>query len=200
MAGSPGGFPAPPPEGLSRRAVALLAGGGLAAVLVVGVALVALTTGDGDRPRPPAAVRDTPQPVVPEDPATIGPAATALRTTASARPSATKTRPASAAPTSPAGPRVLTVTVTADPDRFTTCRGTLVTKLTVRMTLSEPGLQVQYTINETSPVRRTASGTTFSETTRATVGQSQGGHQVRVAVSKPSTASATTVIEVDCGR
>ncbi|MEU7868663.1 hypothetical protein [Dactylosporangium sp. NPDC049140] len=202
LSGVPDGFPAPPAEGLSRRGVVLLAGGGIAVVLAVGIALVALATGDGPRPRPPAAVHDTPQPVVPEDSVTLGPPATAQRTTVSERPSATRSsaRPTSAAPTTPSGPRVVTVSVSADPGSFTACRGTLVTKITVRMTLSQPGLPVRYTINESTTVRRTASGTSFSETTQATVGRTDGVHQVRIAVTEPSTASATTTIEVDCGK
>jgi hypothetical protein len=203
LTGGPDGFPAPPPDGLSRRAVWLLAGGGLAVVLAVGIALVGLNTGDDARPRPTVAVRDTPQPVVPEDPATmLGPPATALRSTASERPSPSRTsaRPSSAAPTTPGAPRVLSVSVSADPDRFTSCRGALVTRITVRMTLSQPGLSVRYTINETATVRRTASDTSFTETTQASVSAVRGEHQVRIAVSQPSTAGATTTIEVDCGR
>ncbi|WP_432976130.1 hypothetical protein [Dactylosporangium sp. CA-233914] len=183
--------------------MALLAGGGLAIVLVVGIAFVALSTGGGDRSTRPAAVPNTPQPVVPEETvATLVPPATAvLRTTASARPSATKTATAkpSGSPSN-TGPRVLTVSVTADPDQFTSCRGMMLTRITVRMTLSQPGLPVRYTINESTTVRRTASGTSFSETTQATVGSSRGEHEVRIAVSQPSPASATTSIEVDCGR
>ncbi|WP_433048796.1 hypothetical protein [Dactylosporangium sp. CS-033363] len=203
LPGEPGGFPAPPPEGLSRRAVALLAGGGLVVVLAVGIALVALTTGETDPPRPVITVRDTPQPVVPEDTSvTLAPPATAQRTTATVRPSAgpTSARPSSAPPTTPSGPRVLTVSVSADPDQFDNCRGALVTRITVRMTLSKPGLPVRYTINESQTISRTASGTTFSETTRATVNAVRGEHEVRIAVVQPSAASATTVIDVDCGR
>jgi hypothetical protein len=183
--------------------MALLAGAGLAVVLIVGVALAVLSTGGDERPRPPTAVRDTPLPVVPEDPVTtLGPPATAVRTTATAQPSASRTsaRPSSPPPTTPGPPRVLSVSVTADPDEFASCRGTLTTRITVRMTLSRPGLTVRYTINETLSVHDTATGTTFTGTTQATVAENRGEHQVRIAVSQPSTASATTVILVDCGR
>ncbi|MFB9448282.1 hypothetical protein Dvina_42955 [Dactylosporangium vinaceum] len=181
-----------------------LAGAALVIVLSVGTALAALTTGDDPRPRPTAA-RNTPQPVVPEDPATtIGPAATAVRSTASTQPSAVRSsspaRPTSAAPTTPGPPRVVSVTVSADPDEFPSCRGSMITRITVRMTLSQPGLPVRYTINESSTVRDTASSTTFVKTTQANVSPIRGDHQVRIAVTQPSTASTSTTISVDCGR
>ncbi|MFI5912876.1 hypothetical protein [Dactylosporangium sp. NPDC051541] len=202
LPGEPDGFPAPPPEGLSRRTAWLLAGGALVIVLSVGTALAALTTGDDPRPRPPAA-RNTPQPVVPEDPdTTIAPPATVLRTSASARPSASRSsaRPSSAPPTTPGPPRVVSVTVSADPDEFPSCRGSMNTRITVKLTLSEPGLAVRYTINEATTVRDTASGTTFTKTTQANVSPVRGQHQVRIAVTQPSAASAATTILVDCGR
>jgi hypothetical protein len=204
LTGGPDGFPALPPEGLTRRGMIFLAGAGLTVVLIVGVALAALTTGgDDERARSPTVVRDTPLPVVPEDPVTtLGPPATAVRTTATAQPSASRTsaRPSSPPPTTPGPPRVLSVSVTADPDEFASCRGTLTTRITVRMTLSRPGLAVRYTINEALTVHETATGTSFTYTTQATVAENRGEHQVRIAVSQPSTASATTVILVDCGR
>ncbi|GAA4251446.1 hypothetical protein GCM10022255_044120 [Dactylosporangium darangshiense] len=68
------------------------------------------------------------------------------------------------------------------------------------MTLSGPGLTVRYSINETMTVRRTATGTSFSETTKVYVTPNRGEHQVRIAVQAPSAATAQTIVDVDCGR
>ena len=198
---APSTFPEPPPEGFSRRSIALLAGGGLAIVAIAILLVAALSSGDL-APRRPAAAPETQAPVIPvstDSPTTAAPSVT--RSSASPRPTASKTsaRP-SGSPSPTGGGRVLSVTVTADPAEFTTCRGTLSTRLTVRMTLSQPGLSVRYTINETMTMRATATGTSFSETTKVTVSPRVGEHQVRIAVSAPSAASAQTIVDVDCGR
>ncbi|MFD0585636.1 hypothetical protein [Dactylosporangium darangshiense] len=49
-------------------------------------------------------------------------------------------------------------------------------------------------------VRRTATGTSFSETTKVYVTPNRGEHQVRIAVQAPSAATAQTIVDVDCGR
>ncbi|MGI5237418.1 hypothetical protein [Dactylosporangium sp. CA-139066] len=194
-------FPEPPSEGISRRSIALLAAGGLAIIAIAALLVAALSTGDA-APRRNAAGPETPAPVIPvsTDSPTMG-APSASPSSASPRPSVSKTsaRP-SPSPSADGGARVLSVSVTADPAQFDSCRGTLTTRLTVRMTLSQPGLPVRYTINESMTVRRTASGTSFSETTKVYVAASRGEHQVRIAVSAPSAATATTTVAVDCGR
>ncbi|WP_432828946.1 hypothetical protein [Dactylosporangium sp. CA-092794] len=198
------GLPEPPPDGPGPRTLALLVGGGVALIAIVGLVVAALNTGGGSDPGDrPVAARATPAPVVPESSASPTPVRpSAIRSSASVRPSASKTsaRPSSPVPSTPSGPRVVSVTVAADPAAFSTCRGTLTARLTVRMVLSQPGLPVRYTINETLAVRKTATDTTFTETTRVTVNPTTGQHQVRIAVSSPSAATAQTSIEVDCGR
>ncbi|GAA2361558.1 hypothetical protein [Dactylosporangium salmoneum] len=196
------GMPEPPPQEFSRRTIALMAGGGLAVVAVAGLLFAALSTGGDDPPNRPAVIGATPAPVVPVGPdaAASSAAPSATLPTSAARPSASRTsaRPSASAPTPTGPPRVVSVTVSADPASFSNCLGVLTTKITVRMELSGPGASVRYTINDAMTVRRTATGTSFSETTQILVAPTPGEHRVRVAVSQPSAAGAETTVRVSC--
>jgi hypothetical protein len=195
----------PPPDGPSRRVTAVLVGAGLVLLLAAGAGFAALRSDEERRPARPPGARQPVAPVVPVNtdspsaaspsPSTAPPSPPAPTTT-----TATATAKPPPAPTATRGvPRVTSVNVSAHPAVFTSCRGRLTTDLTVRVTLSVAGATVRYTINDLATVHKTATGTTFSETTRIAVPAGRGEYRVQVTVSQPSAAATETTLELDCG-
>jgi hypothetical protein len=201
----PGGTGGPahaaPVEGPSQGMIALLTAGGLALLLGISLGVAALV-GRADDSARPAALRQTPAPVVPmnSDQTSPEPSATGQPSTApSATASAARSTPAAPKTTKANSARVVSASVSLNPKYyFGRCGPSVPVDASVKITVSTANALVKYTVNGVSG-RQTPSGTTVTDTLRVPVAiQDDGTYTVKLTVEAPTASSATTTLEVRC--
>lgn len=191
--------------GMPRRTIALIASGGVALLLMIGLVGAALTTtGDDGTSRPAAAPRNTNGPVVPVVPVGSPPPEPSLEPpppsdAASPSPSASKKATKSPTPTKASTPPKATVTaasISMSPSSYEgSCKqGGPTTMITLHISVSVPNSLVQWRVNGVAD-KAVVQGTTY--TTSWPV-QANRTYKATLSVTAPTTADDTATFTVRC--
>ncbi|GAA0742259.1 hypothetical protein Drose_28500 [Dactylosporangium roseum] len=186
-----------------RSPTVLLASGGVALLLVIGLVVAALLSGGEEPARSPSpAARRATGPVVPTVSAPPSPEAspTPSPSPGSARPSRTRNSPTptrTASTTPPATTTSASVRLSPASYEGPCLFGSESPVATVTIRVSRPGTRVAYSVGGRE-FTGTAQGTTYSRDVKVQIPRRSGSHTVALNVSAPSTASGSATFVVKC--
>ncbi|WP_238012369.1 hypothetical protein KZZ52_49210 [Dactylosporangium sp. AC04546] len=189
----------------TRRTMGLLIAGGLSGTLIVALVVAALVSGGNTdaSDQKASATQSALPPVVPEE--SVSPEATTDPSpsleSSSSSPSPSKKPTPSKTTSGPKG-TVTSISLTLDPPGYAgDCKNDQSRQVTatLRIRVSQSGAAVTYTVDG-ERFTGTAQGTTYTRRWTFSVPETNGSRKVSVAVSAPSTTSASTTFVVRCNK
>lgn len=193
--------------GMPRKTIALIASGGLALLLMIGLVVAALASGD-DTTRPTATNKDPGGPVVPvttqsptAEPAPTTEAASPTPSPSPSRSKATKTPSPTPAKTTVTPPKatVTSASISLNPRSYEgNCNGgTETTTVTLRITVSMPGTLIRWTVNQQAG-KTVVQGTTYTTSWQIHLARKAGSYPQNLNVTDPSSASDSASFTINC--